>query len=113
MESHDLQTAGQRQFVDPRVEYIGQVHGQGLVRPKRWEHFCREAGIPNRLVAREVVSGIVSGTERTHLKLSEDPVRTQIVRCERRAGAIPDARGGRLVEQLIDPEVALQLEMRP
>ena len=66
------------------------------------------------MVARQVVGGVVGGAEGPHVELRQDAVGAQIVRWRASSLARSQMRGAlRLVEQLVDAEIALQLQVGP
>src|SRR5260370_688122 len=111
-EAGDTRVAGFFEAGNPGVEETGVLDGERLVRAEGWENASRETrGTAD--VITQVVRGIVGGADGGNAKLMQDAVSVQIVRSEKIVGALPNARGGRFVEQLVDAEIALQLQMGP
>ncbi len=73
----------------------------------------RQARRGNLLVIGQRVCRIVGRADRLHAELSENALRAELRRLQPLVGLLPHARGRLLVQQLVDAEVALQLEMRP
>jgi hypothetical protein len=102
-----------RQAVHPRIENVGRVNINRLVGAESREDLGRQRGGGDGLVPGEIVGGVVRGAHRLHLKLAQDPVRAQFGRGQPRVGLLPHTWSALGVQQLIDAEVALQLQMRP
>ena len=88
----------------------GRVHAKGLIGPKRRIDAKRLFVRGEGLVMGEVVAGIVGGAKREHAEAAENPARGQVAAVQNRIGAIPDGTGVTAIEQLVNAEVALQLE---
>src|SRR5215469_10054430 len=65
-------------------------------------------------MGREIVAGIVRGTDGSNTKSTQDALCSQAVICgELVLRAPPDARGGLKIQDLLDIEIPFELEMRP
>ena len=75
--------------------------------------FVARPGRGDRLMMVERIGRIVGRADRANVELLQDAVRGQLVRVEPFVRRLPDRRRRLLVEQLVDAEVAPQLEMGP
>ena len=113
VEARDGRAAYARELLDPGIEQLGQMDVERLIGAKGGEHLGGETGSGQRLVAGQVVGGIVGGAEGGDVELAEDALGAQFVGGQQFVGAVPDALRARFVEQFVDAEVALQLQVRP
>lgn len=61
----------------------------------------------------QVVGRIIGGAKRLHAKFFQDSVRAEVIGGQKLIGALPNCGRGFFIEQLIDSEIADQLEMGP
>ena len=111
--THDLDAGGRGQPLDPGVEHFRQVDIQHSVGTERRIHARLERRGADLGVTREIVGGIVRRAEDLHAEFREDAARRQFAGLQPLVRARPDALGRRLVEQVVDVEIAFQLEMGP
>src|ERR1043166_6436913 len=97
--------------LDPRIEYFGQVYVESLVRPERREHFGLQARARDRLVACEIVGGVVRGANCSEPEFREKAMGAEFAGCEALVSLLPNSRRRGFVEQFINFEITLQLEM--
>ncbi len=113
--SADGDTGGAGQPVDPRVERGGVLHGHRCIRTERGQDPDGERAVcPQRRVVLQRVHRIVGGADDLHVHPGDQGAYTVVVlREECRAGVVDLRRGGGGQELSRDPEVALQLQVRP
>ena len=97
----------------PSVERLGQVDVERLVGTEGREDLGGQRRRGHGLVRGEIVGRIVGGADGPHFELGEDAVGAELIGLEQLAGAVPDALRAGFVQQLVDAEVALQLQVRP
>ena len=109
----DARVTGGFQACHPGIESLGQVDVERLVGTKSREDPGSEPRGGDGLVRGQVVGGIVGGADGPHFELREDAVDAQLIGRQQFAGAVPDALRAGFVQQLVDAEVAFQLQVGP
>ena len=101
------------QPVDPWIEDVRLVRIHQPVGAERRIDLRRQARQRDRFVIGQRVRGIVGRADSLDAERAKDSLRAQLRRFERLVRAVPHAVRALLIQQLVDAEVALQLEMRP
>ena len=86
---------------------------QSTIGPKRGKDRGHESRVSDSLVMFESVDGIIRGANRHHAKLFQDSLNSQMPLRKLFVCTIPDLFRAVLIEQFIDPKIALQFKMGP
>ncbi len=113
LETVDFNVAGGGEAVNPRVEHFWLVNRERFIRAIGGQYARDQTRRGDCLVTGQIVSGIVGSAQRGHLEFREDAVRVKLVGSQHFAGAIPNVLGIGGVQQVVNLEVALQLQMGP
>src|SRR5207248_6448869 len=113
-EARDGDVCAGGETVNPSIEGLRIVGTQGAVRPEGWIDACFQLRSRDAAMIFEAVSRIIGGADCAYLEALEDPLCGEfVVAGQESVGPLPDLGSSVFVEQLVDSEIALQLEVGP
>ena len=104
---------GLREPTGPGLHAMRFVHPCRRVGAESGHDLRRECVAGDSLVPLQAVGGVVGRADHFDVHPPENAPGGEVARGQLPVGLVPDPLGGCVVEQVVDPKVAAQLQMRP